>query len=134
MSEQRGPGRAESWLPLALAGGRFALGAAIWAAPDRALGALGFDPSRPAIRALGRLAGTRDLATGALALEAHGRPSAVRRALLLNAAIDAGDALAFGLALRSGERDVRRAGAVGAPSALVACLAGLGLARHISKR
>lgn len=118
-------------LALALAGGRLAIGAGIWAAPDRALAALGFDASRPAIRTLGRITATRDLATGLLALSARGEPAGARRVVLLNAAIDAGDALAFGLALTGRDPALRRAGAVGAPAALAACVAGLALAQRL---
>lgn len=117
-------------LGVAMAASRLALGASIWAAPGPALRALGFDASSPAAVTLARLTATRDLATGLLALRAHGDADGTRRMLLVNAAIDAGDTLAFGLALAGGDPALRRAGAVGAPSALAACLTGLVLARR----
>ena len=121
----------DALLALGLAGGRLVIGAGIWVAPDRALAALGFDASHPAIRTVGRLTATRDLATGLLALSSRGDPAATRRVVLMNAAIDAGDTLAFGLALTGRDPALRRAGAVGAPAALAACAAGLALARRL---
>jgi hypothetical protein len=77
-----------------------ALGAGIWLAPRPTLAALGFGRSDPQVMALARLAGTRDLATGALAVAASGDPVRSASVARLNAAIDAGDALTFAGALR----------------------------------
>lgn len=118
-------------LAIALAGGRLAIGAGIWLAPARALRALGFDPATAQVRALGRLAATRDLATGALAVAALGDADSMRRVALANAAIDAGDALAFAIALsrREGLDRAALGGAVGGASGAVG---GALLARRLS--
>jgi hypothetical protein len=121
----------EGQIGFALAASRVALAASIWAAPGPALRALGFDPGHPPALTLARLTATRDLATGLLALRAHGNGADARRMLLVNAAIDAGDTLAFSLALAGRDPALRRAGAVGAPGALAACLTGFALARRL---
>ena len=117
-------------LAVGLAGGRLAIGAGIWLAPGPALRALGFDPESAQVRALGRLAGTRDLATGALAIAALSDAPAMRRVALANAAIDAGDALAFAIALA--RRDgIDRAALAGAGSAGAATVLGSILAARL---
>jgi hypothetical protein len=133
MEAKRLGGRLNTVLAVGLAAGRLALGGAIWGAPNPALRALGFDPDEPQARTLGRLTATRDVATGALALGALADPGATRRIALLNAAIDAGDAVAFAAAGRG--TGPAHGAAVGAPAALLATAAGVFLAarlRHIS--
>ena len=117
-------------LALGLAAGRVLLGAGIWLAHKPAMKALGFDGSTGEARALARLAGTRDLAMGALALSSGDDPERLRAATRANALVDAGDALAFGIAL------VRRDGIDGAAlrgvaAASAATVAGLWLAAEV---
>ena len=88
----------------ALAAGRIAIGAGIWAAPGLTASALGMKRFDGEALALARLAATRDLLLGAwlgAELREGGRPLAPAAALTL---CDAGDALAFGLlAARGGD-------------------------------
>jgi len=132
METERLGGPLNTALAVALAAGRLLIGGAIWAAPNPALRALGFDPDEPQARTLGRLTATRDLATGALALAALGEAGATRRIALLNAAIDAGDAAAFVVA-RRGMAPAHGA-TLGAPAALLATAAGLFLAARLPHR
>lgn len=111
----------------ALAAARIAIGAGIWLAPDVSMKLLGFDPSNTQVRALARLAGTRDLALGGLAAASAGDPVMARKVIALNAAVDAGDALAFGIALRRRE-GIDRAAIGGALPAAAAAIAGAWLA------
>jgi hypothetical protein len=102
--------------------GRVAIGVGMLATPHPALRALGFAEVSPATAAVGRLAGIRDLVLGAvtlIGLEDRGR---LRAATLANAAADAGDTVAFALALGGGERT---AGARGLAAALPATVVGL---------
>jgi hypothetical protein len=124
-------GRLNTVLAVGLAGGRLAIGGAIWGAPQPALRALGFDPDHQA-RTLGRLTATRDLATGVLALAVLGEAEATRRVALLNAAIDAGDAAAFMVARRGA--GPAHGAALGAPAALLAAAAGVFLAARLTDR
>jgi hypothetical protein len=112
---------------LGLAAGRLAIGIGIWAAPRLAARALGFGLADGEARALARLAGTRDIALGALALEAAADPARRRRTALLNALVDAGDALTFAAALIA--RDgIDRAALVGVAAAGTATAAGVWVA------
>lgn len=117
-------------LPLAaraLALARIAIGASIWAAPRQAMAALGFDAGNPQTMALGRLAGTRDLALGGAALATANDAAAARAMLRLNAAVDAGDALTFAIPLFRRE-GIDRAAVLGVVSAVAASAAGFWLA------
>jgi hypothetical protein len=102
--------------------GRVAFGVGMLAAPEWALGALGFKEASPATVAVCRIAGIRDLVLGAGTLAALGDRGRLRAATITNSAADAGDTLAFALALRGPERD---AGARGIAAALPATAAGL---------
>jgi hypothetical protein len=115
-----------------LALGRAAIGVGVWLAPEWALGALGFDRRRsgsgPAV-AMARLAATRDLVLAAEGLRALSDPARLRRAALAGAAADAGDAVAFALALA--RRDgTGRAAIRGLAAAIPATALGLWLARR----
>jgi len=110
----------------ALAAGRIAIGAGIWAAPGLTARALGMKPFEGEALALARLAATRDLILGAwlgAELRAGGKPLAPAAALT---ACDAGDALAFALlASRGGEElgaGLRGVAAAGPATALGAWL------------
>jgi Domain of unknown function (DUF4267) len=106
---------------------RMAIGAGLWLAPRQAMAALGFAGDDPQVLALARLAGTRDLALGAVALATADDPELAPKVLALNAAVDAGDALtfAFPLARREG---IDRAALGGVASATAATVLGLWLA------
>ena len=92
------------------AAGRIAIGAGIWLAPERSWRALGLagTPAAGAALALGRMAATRDIVLGAAALAALGDRERLRRVAAGTAVVDAGDVLAFGLALREGGERTRR--------------------------
>jgi hypothetical protein len=104
--------------------GRLAIGLGVFFAPRRALAALGFEEPSGATVVLARLAGGRDLALAAHAFSVAGDPARLREAAAIGAAVDAGDAIAFGAALLT--RDgIDRTAAMNAP--LGAAAAGLGL-------
>jgi hypothetical protein len=102
--------------------GRIAIGVGMVSVPEPALRALGFADVSPATAAVGRLAGIRDLVLGVVTLSALEDRARLRAASLANAAADAGDTLAFGLALSGGER---AAAARGLAAALPAAVAGV---------
>jgi hypothetical protein len=106
---------------LASAAGRIAIGIGLLAAPGPALRVLGFNAVSPATVAVGRIAGIRDLVLGVMTLAALEDQDRLRTATLANAVADAGDALAFAVALGTEER---RAGARGIAAALPAAVAG----------
>lgn len=102
--------------------GRVAFGIAMLAVPERALSAVGFKAVGPATVAVARVAGGRDLVLGAVTLAALDNRDRLRAATLANAAADAGDTLAFGVALGTAERE---AGLRGFAAALPAAIAGV---------
>lgn len=112
---------------IALGAGRVAIGVGLWLAPRRSATALGFGEIDGPALTLGRIAATRDLVLGVWQLRASDDPRRLRAAALATATADAGDALAFTLALRSDEAALRRAGirglAVAAPAAIAGGLA-----------
>ncbi|MEO6886867.1 MAG: hypothetical protein ABI232_11380 [Jatrophihabitantaceae bacterium] len=86
----------------ALGLGRLAVGAAVLAAPDASVRALGVDTaSAKRLRFLTRMAGARDLGLAAGTLAASGRGR--RTWLLVGAGVDAADAIAITVALRDGQ-------------------------------
>lgn len=109
---------------LGVAAGRIAIGVGAFFFTRKALGALGFtEPSGAAI-ALARLAGGRDIALGLHALAVRDDREALRQAAAIGAAVDAGDAIAFGAALVT--RDgIDRTAALNAPLGAGAAIAGL---------
>ena len=120
----------ERLIGAALAAGRIAIGAGIWAAPALAAKALGMKEYEGEALAVARLAGTRDLILGtwlAAELRNGGSPLAPTAALV---ACDAGDALAFGLLAADGG-DSLGAGARGLAAAGPATAVGLWLAHRL---
>ena len=110
--------------------GRAAIGLGLLTAPEPALRALGFsETTSSATVTVGRIAGVRDLVLGLVTLAALEDPDRLRLATLANAAADAGDAVAFGFAMRSEERT---AGNRGIAAALPAALAGIWVAWRLS--
>ena len=78
---------------------RMGIGAGLWLAPRRAMAVLGFDAGNPQAMALARLAGTRDIALGAVAVATADDREKASKVLRLNAVVDAGDALTFAIPL-----------------------------------
>ena len=109
--------------------GRVAFGVAMLAAPEAALGVIGFTETGPATVAVTRLAGIRDLVLGGVTLGALSDRKRLLNATVANATADAGDAIAFALALRTRERS---AGSYGLAAALPAALTGIWVARRLS--
>jgi hypothetical protein len=118
-------------LAAALAGGRVAIGAGLWLAPQLASRALGFGRLDARSLALARIAASRDLVLGVWGVSALGDPAALRRAATAAAVADAGDAVAFALLLGSGEH--RRAAIRGVLAATPAALAGFWLGRGLTR-
>ena len=83
---------------------------------------LGFEEVSPATVAVSRIAGVRDFVLGVATLAAIDDRDRLRVATLANTAADAGDTLAFGVALGTSER---RAAVLGLTAALPAALAGI---------
>jgi hypothetical protein len=104
--------------------GRMAIGIGLALAPRQALGALGFRDVPEQAVVVSRIAGGRDFVLGALTLLAIDDPDRLRTAHLACAAVDAGDAAAFGAALAQGG-DLRDAGVRGLATAVPATLAGV---------
>jgi hypothetical protein len=124
--KRRRPDAAERLVAIGLAGGRAAIGAGFWLAPDLAARALGLSEATDDSKAISRIAGTRDLILAAWHLAALEDRDRLRRASLAVAAADAGDTIAFALLLRSTEGS-RRAAGRGLAAAFPATLAGLWL-------
>jgi hypothetical protein len=103
-------------------GGRIAFGVGMLTAPEWALRVLGFTEVGPATVPVTRLAGIRDLVLGLVTVAGLQDRERLRRATVANAVADAGDALAFGMALRTSER---AAGLRGLAAALPAAAAGI---------
>jgi hypothetical protein len=110
-------------LILAIAAGRVAIGVGALLATRPALKALGFAETDAAGLALGRIAGGRDIALGLLTLAARDDVKVLRTAALAAAAVDAGDAISFGIAAR--DPAARRAGLGGVVSGSAAAIAGV---------
>jgi hypothetical protein len=107
---------------LGIAAGRIAIGAVAVFFTRPALRALGFAEVDAAGTALGRIAGGRDIALGLLALAARDDRRALRIAALAGVAVDASDAVTFGVAAR--DPAARRAGIGGVVSGSAAAIAG----------
>jgi hypothetical protein len=109
--------------------GRVGFGVAMLAAPEWAVRALGFSEVTPTTAAVTRLAGVRDFVLGAVTLGALGDRDRLLSATVANATADAGDTVAFAVALRAGERG---AAIRGLAAALPATIAGIWVARRLS--
>jgi Domain of unknown function (DUF4267) len=102
--------------------GRVVIGLGLLAAPEMSARMLGFEEVNPATVAVSRVAGVRDFVLGIATLAALDDRDRLRAATLANAAADAGDTLAFGVALGTSER---RAAVLGLTAALPAAFAGI---------
>jgi hypothetical protein len=115
-------------LAIGLAAGRLAIGAGLWLAPGLCARLLGFGELDSRAVTMARLAATRDLVIGGCQLASIGDPARLRAASAAAAIADAGDALAFGLALRADDPGTRRAGMRGIAAAAPAAIAGAAVA------
>jgi hypothetical protein len=113
----------------AMAAARAGIGAAALFAAGPALRSIGFEAESGSARALGRMAGARDLALAGLVAGGLGDRDRLRAATLAATAADAADAAIFIAAAR--EPSLRRASALSAPAALAAVYGGLWLARRL---
>jgi hypothetical protein len=111
---------------IGLGAGRVAIGAGLWLAPRLVSKTLGFNDPDGRTLALARIAATRDLVIGASQIHSADDHQARQRAAVAGTVCDAGDAVAFALALRGPE--TRAAGIRGVPLAMAATLAGVWLA------
>ena len=102
--------------------GRVVIGLGLLAAPEMSARMLGFEEVNPATVTVSRVAGVRDFVLGIATLAALDDRDRLRAATLANAAADAGDTLAFGVALGTSER---RAAVLGLTAALPAAFAGI---------
>ena len=116
---------------LVMGAGRIAFGAAMVVAPNTFLSVARTpaDQVNTSGRLLTRMTGMRDIVLGFHVLRQLGDRDALRNAALLNAAVDAGDALWLGASSR--EEGFFVAGASGVPVAASACASFLGLARSL---
>jgi hypothetical protein len=119
----------ERALAVNLAAGRIAIGAGLWLAPRLSSRLLGFGEPDPRTLALSRIAGTRDLVLGGLQLSALEDRKRLSRITAAVAACDAGDTVAFALAI--GNRSTRAAGIRGVVGAAFATAAGAWLAGQL---
>jgi hypothetical protein len=115
-------------LAIGLAAGRLAIGAGLWLAPALSARLLGFGEIDSRALILARVAATRDLVIGTWQLSALDDPERREAASWAAAVADAGDALAFALALHADDRATRRAGLRGIAAAAPAAIAGAGVA------
>jgi hypothetical protein len=109
--------------------GRVAFGLAMLTAPEWALRALGFSEVTPTTVAVTRLAGVRDFVLGGVTLGALRDRERLLSATVATATADAGDSIAFAVALGAGERD---AAVRGLAAAVPATIAGIWVARRLT--
>jgi hypothetical protein len=107
---------------LAIAAGRVAIGVGALLATAPSLKLLGFPELDAPGKALGRIAGSRDIALGLLAISTRDDATALRLAALTATVVDAADAVCFGIAAR--DPATRKAGLSGVASGGAAALAG----------
>ena len=130
-SRSRPPHRRERAAAAGLAAGRVAIGAGLWLAPRLSLRALGFADADQRALAVARIGATRDLVLGVWQLRALDDREELLRATRTVAVVDAGDALAFGLARR--DPGARGMGGLGVALAGPAAVAGGWLAFSLSR-
>jgi hypothetical protein len=117
---------------IAIAAARIGIGIGAVALTRPALRALGFDEPDGTSVALARLAGGRDIAIGVHGLLVRNDAARLREATLLGAAVDAGDAAAFGAAIVS--RDgIDRTALMNIPIAGSAVIAGAWVAARLGR-
>lgn len=121
LSRSTRPGRFQRLTGGGLAAGRLAIGAGLWLAPRLSLRALGFAEADERVLAVARIGATRDLVLAVWQLRSLDDREELLRVTRAVVVADAGDALAFALALRDPEaRAMAALGvALAAPAALV---------------
>jgi tryptophan synthase beta subunit len=115
---------------LGIAGGRIAIGLGAAFATRPALRILGFEASDTSARALTRIAGGRDIVIGLLTLAARDDRERLRETAAVAAAVDLGDAIAFGIAGR--DAAAGRAAVQGILSGAAAAAVGAWAVRRLS--
>jgi hypothetical protein len=130
LRRRRGPAPVVRALATGIAWARVGIGAGVWASPRGSMWVLGFESSNPQVMALARLAGTRDLALGGLAVATLSDRDRAAEVARINAGVDALDSLAFAIALLR-RQGIDRAALMGAVSAAGAAAAGMWLAREL---
>ena len=113
-----------------MAGCRVGIGAATFFATGPAMRAAGLGEVNATARAVGKVAGGRDLALGLLTYAAREDRETLRTVALAAALCDAADAAAFSFA--AVEPETRRGGALGVLSGGIAALAGFWAWRRLS--
>jgi hypothetical protein len=106
--------------------GRAAIGLGLWLTPQYASKALGFDEPDERTLAVARIAASRDLVIAIWQLASLDDFDELTKASRAAAVCDAGDTVAFLLALR--DTSTRKAGLRGVPVAAAAAIAGFWLA------
>jgi hypothetical protein len=115
---------------LSMAGCRVGIGAATFLATGPALRAAGLGEVNPGARAVGKVAGGRDIALGLLTYAVRDDRQALRTVALAAALLDAADAAAFSFA--AVEPETRRGGAIGVLAGGGAALLGFWAFRRLS--
>jgi hypothetical protein len=115
---------------LGIAAGRTAIGVGAVLATRPALKVLGFEAADTSARALARIAGGRDIALGLLTLAGRDDRAALRNATAVAAAVDLGDAIAFGIAGR--DPAAGRAAVQGVLSGAAAAIVGAWALRRLA--
>jgi hypothetical protein len=115
---------------LATAGCRVGIGAAAFLATGPAMRAAGLGEVNATGRAIGKLAGARDVALGLLTLAVREDRETLRTVALAAAFLDAADAAAFSFA--AVEPETRRGGAIGVLSGGASALIGFWAWRRLS--
>jgi Domain of unknown function (DUF4267) len=115
---------------LGVAAGRISIGVGALLATRPALRVLGFPEPDAGTRALGRLAGSRDIALGTLALLSRADRRGLRAVALAGVGVDGVDAMVLGMAAMRGE-EIGAGVALGTISAAAATAAGLWAAARL---
>lgn len=115
---------------LTIAVARIGIGIGAFALTRPALRALGFDDPDAATVALARLAGGRDIALGIHAIAVRDDHARLREASMIGAAVDAGDAVAFGAAL-AGRHGIDATAVKNAPLGALAAAVGVWIAARL---
>ena len=115
---------------LGMAGCRVAIGAATFLATGPALRAGGLGEANASARAVGKVAGGRDLALGLLTFAARDDRQMLRTVALAAALLDAADAAAFSFA--AAEPETRAGGALGVLAGGGAALLGFWAFRRLA--
>jgi hypothetical protein len=115
---------------LSMAGCRVGIGAATFLATGPAMRAAGLGDADATGRAIGKVAGARDVALGLLTLAVREDREMLRTVALAAALLDAADAAAFSFA--TVEPETRRGGAIGVLAAGAAAFLGFWAFRRLS--